>query len=239
MKLSEAQISRVVVPKASGLLAGRLRQLILGGDFASGEMLPSERDLVSESGLSRGTVREALKILETEGLVVIRPGRLGGARVKVPQRGDLVRSTEQFLRANQVTLENLFDCRVAIEPMLARLAAIHRTDEELAALDEIHARFITTIDDTPRYRAVNFEWHLVLARASRNEPLTALMEAITTPVLNASGFGRLTTPETRREAIAAHSAIMDAVRRQEPETARAAMEAHLAGYNSLVKAYRE
>jgi GntR family transcriptional regulator, transcriptional repressor for pyruvate dehydrogenase complex len=133
MKLSEAQISRVVVPKASGLLAGRLRQLILGGDFASGEMMPSERDLVSESGLSRGTVREALKILETEGLVVIRPGRLGGARVKVPQRGDLVRSTEQFLRANQVTLENLFDCRVAIEPMLARLAAIHRTDEELAA----------------------------------------------------------------------------------------------------------
>lgn len=235
MSLQDHQISRVVVPKASGLLAERLRDLILQGHFSSGNMLPPERELVSESGLSRGTVREALKILETQNLVVIRSG---GARVSVPKRFDLVRSTKLFVRANGVTLASLLDCRVAIEPMLARLAAAHRTEVELANLEELQTKFAASVNDTQRYRTLNFQWHLAIARASLNEPLTALMEAISTPVLEATGYESITTPESRRAAVAAHAQIMDAIQSGNGEAAASAMVAHLMAYNALVKPAR-
>lgn len=238
MSLMDVRISRVVVPKASGLLAGRLREMIVQGRVSSGDMLPPERDLVIESGLSRGSVREALKILETEGLVEIRSGRAGGARVTVPKRIDLVRSTELFLRANGVTLESLLDCRIAIEPMLARLTARNRTQAELEHLHELHEKFAASVDDTPRYRTINFQWHLAIARASRNEPLTALMEAISTPVLEAIGYENVTTPTTRREAVAAHARIMAAIDAGDADAASEAMEAHLTVYDALVKPAR-
>lgn len=236
MAVSELPIYRVIVPKASGLLAKRLRDMILHGQFASGELLPPERDLVAESGLSRGSVREALKILETEGLVEIRSGRSGGARVTIPKRTTLARSTELFVRANAVPLESLLDCRIAVEPMLAKLAARNRTDAELEQLRDLHVQFEQSVDDVKLYRQVNLTWHLAVAAASRNEPLTALMEAISTPLLEATGYEVVTTPETRREAVKAHAAVIRAIERRDEDAAARAMEKHLSAYTSILRA---
>ncbi|CAN5803616.1 hypothetical protein BH23PSE1_BH23PSE1_02390 [soil metagenome] len=82
---------------------------------------------------------------------------------------------------------------------------------------------------------MNFEWHLAIARASRNEPPTALMEAISTPVIEATGDENVTTPATRREAVAAHGRVMAAVGRGDAKAAAEAMQAHLTAYTSLVK----
>ncbi|SMH30882.1 FadR/GntR family transcriptional regulator [Mesorhizobium australicum] len=232
---SEYQIDRVVVPKASGLLATRLRDLIIQGEFASGDLLPPERDLVAESGLSRGSVREALKILETEGLIEIRAGRSGGARVTVPKRTDLARSTELFVRTNGVSLEALLDCRIAVEPMLAKLTARNRTEQELDILRDLHRKFEASTDDIQRYRRVNFQWHLAVASMSRNEPLTALMEAISTPVYEATGYEVVTTPETRRAAVMAHAEVMAAIERQDEAAAARGMEKHLTAYSSILR----
>src|ERR1041384_7768555 len=70
----------VVVPKASDVLAARLREMILSSGLAEGTPLPTERELVAQSGLSRASVREALRVLETEGLIVTKAGRNGGAQ---------------------------------------------------------------------------------------------------------------------------------------------------------------
>jgi DNA-binding FadR family transcriptional regulator len=220
----------LVLTKAPGLLADRLRELILAGKFNIGEMLPTERDLVIDSGLSRGSVREALKILETEGLIEIRTGRSGGAMVTTPKRDSLARSVEVFVRANSITLADMLDCRVAAEPTLARLAAQRRTSEELAELRELHKQFAASTDDLPRYRRINFEWHLAIARASRNEPLIALMEAISKPVLDATGFEKFTTPKTRNDAVKAHAAIIEAIAAQDADAAETAMQNHLLSY---------
>ena len=220
----------LVLPKAPGLLADRLREMILKGQYSSGDMLPTERDLVIESGLSRGSVREALKILETEGLIEIRTGRSGGARVTTPKRDSLARTVEVFMRANAIKLDDMLDCRLATEPMLARLAARRRTAEELETIKTLHAQFSTSVDDLPLYRSINFKWHLAVARASRNEPLIALMEAIATPVLEATGYENYTTSRTRREAVKAHAAIVKAIQEQDEEGAAAAMQAHLSAY---------
>lgn len=234
MAITEAEI-RVSVPKASGLLANRLRDLIVNGRFSSGQLLPPERELVTDSGLSRGSVREALKILETEGLIEIKSGRSGGARVTLPKRDALARSAELFVRANRITLESLLDCRIAVEPMLARLAARNRTEAELAMIVDYHRKFETSVDDVQRYRRINFEWHLAIAGASRNEPLTALMEAISTPVFEATGYEVVTTPETRAEAVLAHGKVVAAIQKKDEAAAARAMEKHLTSYSAILR----
>ena len=108
------------VPKAADILANRLRDLILSGKVPEGEMLPTERELVEDSGLSRSSVREALRVLEVEGLIVTRPGRAGGSTVKLPGSGSVARSIELFVKTHGVRLQALLDCRLAIFSMGAQ-----------------------------------------------------------------------------------------------------------------------
>src|SRR4030095_13443896 len=77
--LPAPKLGPIHVPKSSEVLASQLRVHILDGTIGDGAALPAERDLVIQTGLSRGSVREALRILHTEGLITTRPGRLGGA----------------------------------------------------------------------------------------------------------------------------------------------------------------
>src|SRR5215468_10024748 len=131
-------LAAVVVPKASDVLAAKLRELILSNRLAEGTPLPTERELVAQSGLSRTSVREALRVLETEGLVLTKAGRNGGSQVRRPGHESLTRSLETFVRSHEVRFEALLEAREAIEPAAARLAAIHRTDDDLAEITGIH-----------------------------------------------------------------------------------------------------
>lgn len=228
-------IAPVFVPKASDVLAARLRELILKGQLAPGAQLPAERDLVSESGLSRAPVREALRVLESEGLIVTRPGRAGGSVVTLPGRASVARSVEQFVRAHGVRIEELLDCRLAVEPMLARLAALNRTALELADMQRLHDAFVGSVGNVADYRRVNLEWHLAVARASHNEPLTALMEAIAAPIMDAAREPQVTTPEIRRAAVKVHGTIMRAIEAQDARAAHDRMARHLGAYSDIAR----
>src|SRR3982074_257193 len=131
-------LAAVFVPKASDVLAEKLRELILSRALAEGTPLPTERELVAQSGLSRTSVREALRVLETEGLVATKAGRNGGSQVRRPGRESISRSFALFVRSHGVRFEALLEAREAIEPSAARLAAVHRTDEDLAEMTRIH-----------------------------------------------------------------------------------------------------
>lgn len=235
MRNTSLGISRVVIPKSSDLFADRLREMILRGTLATGDMLPPERSLVEESGLSRGSVREALRTLEAEGLVETVRGRSGGTRVAAPRRDSLTRSVEIFVRANAVSLSALLDCRAAIEPMLARLAARRRTSDELQELEAQHKKFRESKHDLITYRAVNYRWHRQIAYCSRNEPLIVLIDAILTTAHEARGFERVTTQNNQEIAIEAHEIVMEAIRKQDEDAAAAAMEAHLVVYSRVTQ----
>src|SRR5262249_50953129 len=132
MKLNmDTLITPVVVPKASDILAERLRAFIVQGRFAPGDFLPTERELVAETKLSRTSVRDALRALEAEGLIPSKVGRSGGSMVTLPGRASVARSVELFVRTHGIRLESLLECRVAVEPTLASLAAKRRTPEQL------------------------------------------------------------------------------------------------------------
>jgi DNA-binding FadR family transcriptional regulator len=229
-------VEPIQVPKASDILAGKLRDLILSGRIAPGESLPTERELVSDSGLSRSSVREALRVLEVEGLIATRPGRSGGSTVRLPGRGSVARSLQLFVRSHGIRLEALLECRVAVEPFLAGLAARNRTERDLEEMKDIHRRFEQSQGDVAAYKRLNLDWHLAVARASRNEVLVALMEAISQPIFDAAGYQEVTTPEIRRDAIRAHAAILQSIEAQDSKRASSRMEKHVSAYAAV--AYR-
>lgn len=230
---SGSGIVPISVPKAADILAAQLRRMIVDGVMPPGTYLPNERKLVAESGLSRTSVRDALRTLEAEGLISTRVGRSGGSMVTRPQRDMLARSLELFVRTHEIRLEPLLECRVAIEPTLARLAARERTPAQLAEMEALHVRFAGSGEDVREYKSVNLEWHLAIARASGNEALIALMEAVAQPVRDAMDYANVTTPERRAVAIRAHGTILEAIREQDGAKAERRMLRHVIAYRDI------
>jgi DNA-binding FadR family transcriptional regulator len=228
-------IAPISVPKASDILADQLRNMILDGAIPAGRSLPPERELVTSSGLSRSSVRDALRLLEVEGLITTRPGRSGGSVVRLPGRESVSRPMELFVKSHEIHLESLLDCRLAIEPFLAARAATNRTDADLEEIQNLHDQFLATTDDIADYKQLNLEWHLAIARASHNEILIALMEAISQPILEAARYQQVTTADIRQEAKKAHTAILEAIVKQDAGLARRRMEKHLGAYIEVAR----
>jgi DNA-binding FadR family transcriptional regulator len=172
------RLGPIHVPRSSEVLASQLRVHILDGSIADGAALPAERDLVVQTGLSRGSVREALRILHTEGLITTRPGRLGGSVARRPGDDALARYVGLFVQGRGISLMSLLQVREAIEPSIASLAAANRTEEDLAELTATTQRLEDAFANVPLYLAENVNWHVAVAAASHNELLKAFLTAI-------------------------------------------------------------
>ena len=227
-------LATVVVPKASDVLAAKLRELILSNGLAEGTPLPTERELVAQSGLSRTSVREALRVLETEGLVLTKAGRNGGSQVRRPGRESISRSFELFVRSHGVRFEALLEAREAIEPAAARLAAIHRSDADLAEMTRVHKALDQVLDVAEHVR-LNLQWHRAVMRASRNELLIAFFDAIADSVQAATESQSLNSLEVRREVVRAHGRVLAAIAAQDADAAFRRMQRHVGAYSLLVK----
>jgi DNA-binding FadR family transcriptional regulator len=229
-RMRNGGIAPISVPKASDILANQLRDMILDGTIPPGGSLPPERELVESSGLSRSSVRDALRVLEVEGLITTRPGRSGGSIAQLPSRETVARPMELFVKSHEIQLGSLLDCRLAVEPFLAARAANNRTDEELAEIKSLNDKFVATTDNIADYKRLNLEWHLAVARASHNELLIALMEAVAHPILEAADYQTVTTDEIRSAAKKAHTAIVEAIEKQDATLAHQRMAKHVGAY---------
>jgi GntR family transcriptional repressor for pyruvate dehydrogenase complex len=229
----------VVVPKASDVLAAKLRELILSSGLAEGTPLPTERELVAQSGLSRTSVREALRVLETEGLVLTKAGRNGGSQVRRPGRESVSRSLELFVRSHGVRFEALLEAREAIEPAAARLAAIHRSDSDLAEMTRIHEQLAAVTDDVAAHVRLNLEWHRGVVQASRNELMIAFFNAIADAVYAVTERHSLYSPEVHSEVVRVHARVLAAIAARDADAAFRRMQGHLGAYSVLVKQFAE
>lgn len=223
------------VPKASDVLADHLRRQILDGEMSPGEMLPAERLLAEQSRLSRTSVREALRILEIEGLVATRPGRNGGTVVRRPDERAVAHSLDVFIRGRGVRLHDVLEAREKIEPICAELAAANRSDDELDRLREITGAVEGVRDDVPAFLSANVDWHLEVARASGNELLAAFMLAISNAVRAATDIEDFNSEAVRDGALKAHRRVLAAIEKQDPPKAREAMHRHVHAYREQVK----
>ena len=196
--------------------------------------LPAERDLVSQSGLGRATVRESLRILEIEGLVKTRRGRHGGTQVQQPNSALVARSLEIFILGSRLRLNSLLEVRETIEPASAALAASRRTDAELAELERLTAGLEEAFDYVETFLVANVNWHVAIARMSHNPLLEGFMEALASAILAGTDIADFNSDEIRRDALGAHRRIQKAIRDQDSEAARRRMARHIQAYDAAV-----
>src|SRR3954453_17494755 len=111
----------VRVPKAAELVADDLRRRIIRGELSEGHALPNETALMEYYDVSRPTLREALRVLESESLISVKRGARGGARVQVPNSSVATRHAALLLQLGGTTLEDVFAARRVIEPAAARM----------------------------------------------------------------------------------------------------------------------
>jgi GntR family transcriptional repressor for pyruvate dehydrogenase complex len=221
------------VPKASDVLAEDLAGRISRGELAEGVLLPPERTLVLQTGLSRTSVREALRVLEVLGFVEIRAGRGGGAFVRRPDGHQIAESARLVMRGAPVSLAALLQTRATVEPACAGLAAVRRTDAGLREMDSSD-RLMAEAEDVSQFLRANLSWHMAVARASGNELLSGLMEALAEVIYDSTGYVGTVDDLVRAETCRAHQAITAAVRAGDPELARRRMGRHVQAYVDAV-----
>jgi GntR family transcriptional regulator, transcriptional repressor for pyruvate dehydrogenase complex len=210
---------------------------VLAGQLIEGDVLPSERALMADTGLGRATVREALRILEVEGLITPRLGRYGGWTVRRPDRSVVTRSIDGFIRGTGIRLADLLATREAIEPSCAALAAEHRTAEDLAAIELHGEQLRALVRDRPAFLRENVRWHLAVVDATHNELLIAIMSALGDAIHDGTDIEQFVSLKVRRAAIADHEAVVAAIRDQDPEAARRRMHRHVHAFREQVASH--
>jgi GntR family transcriptional repressor for pyruvate dehydrogenase complex len=187
-----------------------------------GSRLPSEREITGRYGVSRPVVREALRALQERGLVEIVPGR--GTFVRDPTANDLARPMDRLLRS-QATPRDLVEARTMLECRAAQLAAERATEEDLDRIAKAHAAFESATTVLDRARA-DIAFHGAIARASHNPVLDTMFRAISIFVIELM-LRSLDDPDVVAKGAPYHGHVLDAIRRGDGESARAAMEAHI------------
>jgi GntR family transcriptional repressor for pyruvate dehydrogenase complex len=198
--------------KTAERVARSILETIAADSLKPGDSLPTEVEMLREKGVGRATLREALRILEVNGLIMIRPGPGGGPIVTASSARDFGRvATMHFQRAG-LTFKDLLDARLTLEPLLARMAA-ERTDRKgfSALADARQQGQETDPDDHKAYAAVTRHFHRVLSQASGNPLLDFLTNTLADVYFDRFGLNLYESPDDRRKVLAIHEAIAAAV----------------------------
>ena len=160
---------RIRVPKTAELVAAELRRKIVRGELAEDDALPSEAALMAEFAVSRPTLREAFRVLESESLISIRRGARGGARVQVPNGNVAASYAGLVLEYRSTTLQDVYDARTYIEAPCAALLAQRRTEQDLVRLNEAVAQAKQLMDDPQAFIRAHMEFHALVVELAGNQ----------------------------------------------------------------------
>jgi GntR family transcriptional repressor for pyruvate dehydrogenase complex len=205
-------------------IAGRIRMLILDGTFPAGKPLPAERQLAERFGVSRGSIRDAFRTLETIGLLVTRHGQ-----GTFPQELDvdrLVAPLASVLSYRHDLQDELMDVRRMFEPAVARVAAARVTDRDLAELQRILEAQRKKLKRGVSAIVEDTAFHQVLARATRNRVVVSIMATLNDLLVESRKL-TLKRKGRPRKSILGHEAVVEALRQHDGDAAAAAMRAHI------------
>ena len=204
-------------------LAAHLAKKISSGEYRPGQLLPSERSLSEEYGLSRSMVREALRTLSERRLIEVLPGR--GSRVRERTVADAVERLIEVVDHAHVTPRNLIEARSMIETTAAALAAERATDAEVEAIGRAEASCNQATSLVERVRW-DLTFHLAIVKAAGNPLVETMLRAIQ-PYIVELLFRSLTDRNVSEQGLAFHQRIYDAIARHDAEAASREMAGHL------------
>ena len=218
----------VIVPlkktRVAEAIADRIRELILDRTFTAGAPLPGERDLAERFGVSRGSVRDALRTLETIGLIETRHGQ--GTYPKELDVARLVAPLASMLAYSHDLQDELLDVRRMFEPAVARVAAARATDEDLAELERLMGLQRHKLKTGRSAIIEDTAFHAVLARATGNRVIVRLMETLNDLLVESR---KLTLKQKGRPArsLRGHEHVVAALRVRDGDAASRAMLNHI------------
>jgi GntR family transcriptional repressor for pyruvate dehydrogenase complex len=218
----EAATARLDIPPAYEVVVDRLRRTILLSVYRPGDKFPPERIHSEQLGVSRVTLREAIRVLEGEGLVEARRGATGG--VVVLDRHVSADSLRRRLRESLAELEGISDFRLANERCAAQRAATRITDEQLDGL-EATISAMRDCESVAEFRSADSSFHIGVAQAADCALLRRAVEDARIELF--TYLDALDYELALRTTISAHRRIVDALRAGDPKAAGRAMERHL------------
>lgn len=206
-----------------------IRNAILKGELTSGEMLPPESELARQFGVSRTTLREALRVLSSEHLIRKVPGARGGNFVEVVDYRFLGRSLmdsmSNLMALGRLDFEEVADVRQFLEVPSVRMAACMRQENDLAELKSILERQRSASVDDPEVPDLDRRFHIAIARSSRNRVLASLVSALHHAAEPVSYLEL--SADVGRETVRQHGRIFRAIEVQDPDDAENAIVEHL------------
>lgn len=215
--------------KAHQIALDHIEASLLNGVYQVGAKLPPERDLARELGVSRGAVREAIRILQAQGILESRPGPGRGTRIIAGHTEALGRLFRLHLALSPTSASDLTDTRVALERSTVALASRHWDDEALNRLGTLVDRMDreTTLD---QFNALDTDFHVEIALTAHNpfigDLTSAIRQAVRAPIRDASlavdGWQTL-----RITLCQQHRAIFNAIESRNGDEAATLMEAHI------------
>jgi GntR family transcriptional repressor for pyruvate dehydrogenase complex len=210
----------------------QVKLMISEGRLKSGDQLPPERELAEKFLVSRTSVREALRALESLGLVEIRPGE--GTFVREISVDALVEPLALVMLSQREALGELFEARRLIEPAIAELAASRATPEEIGEMERILAEQAKEVASGRTGLAQDAQFHAAIGTAAHNRAVTRIAHAIM-DLLTQSREESLNTPGRPERSHQSHRLILKAIAERNPSAAREAMLQHLDTVEKLVR----
>lgn len=208
----------------SSQIVAQIRDALFAGELKTGDVLGSEADLAKQFGVSRMSVRDALRSLEAMGIVNIRMGAKGGAIIAAGSSDRFADALAIQLVLIGVTKADLVQARAATESMTAELAASHATSDDLSQIKSIVDEAEASIGDADRTVVLGERFHLAVARAAHNEILLAQLKAMRDVLWRP---GRQPGPGHAKCIAHVHRALYELIAAGQAEDARQLMASHV------------
>ncbi|MCF8144504.1 MAG: GntR family transcriptional regulator [Deltaproteobacteria bacterium] len=221
--------------KVSDNIIAQIRDAILSGRIKPGDRLASEKELIDQFGVSKATMREALRVLEVIGLLEIRKGISGGAFVAEVDMRTTLHAIVNFLHFQTVSVKEITMLRYLIEPSVAQVAAAKRTDKDIEKLEQVIGEGITPGDNEV---SKEISFHRYLARMTENTILTLTIDMIDN-LLKAMKKKIGLPPEFYAHVRDAHTIILECLVQQDGLAAKIAMANDVVGVGRYICKFTE
>jgi DNA-binding FadR family transcriptional regulator len=222
--------------RASSDVIAQIRRAILSGRYRPGDRLPTERQMAQQFGVSRVTVRDALRALEANGLVKVKVGGQGGPYVSEPDIALLSESFSTHLQLRGTTFQELAEARLSLETTAAQLAAKRASPEDLEALKAaIQGPLQPPLAaDTA---SADLDFHTTLVIAAHNQALLAMFRATRAPIQQAFDALHAQHPDMAATARKTHADLYAAIAARDADQAAHLMRTHLEEFAARAELY--
>lgn len=228
-------LNKITLQNPVDLIISQIRDLISSGAINPGEKLPPERKLAEHLGVSRGQVREAINKLQFYGIVKVQPQ--SGTTVTGLGIVALEGLITDILKIEKVDFGSLVDTRILLEKEAARLAAIHRTKDDLVELSNALHLYEQKLLKKEDAIEEDLLFHIKIAEASKNTVLKSLMIIITPDIVKNFINLKVCDETNNRKTIEEHRIIIEKIAEKDPQGACDAMHSHLLDISEFSKNY--